>query len=298
MRRFVLILSLAVSTAALAADGQKKILVMNSEPALVQELQSVTPRAKIVAVTQQNVMEEIADADAFIGEITPSLVHAGKNLKWVQTMSAGVERLLHLSGASDLRDSSIILTNNQIVQGPEIADHAMAMLLTLSRGIHTFLENKRQELWQPRPYEGIELNGRTAVVIGVGGIGTQITFRAWAHGMTVIGVDPEDIPYMPITKKIVKPDQLDTVLPLADVVFVSAPHTPLSHKMMGPKQFDLMKKGAYFIAVSRGGLYDLDSVVRGLETKQLAGVGVDVTDPEPPAKGHPLWECANDVLTH
>ena len=297
MRRLVLILSLAVSTAALAADGQKKILIMNSEPALVQELQSVTPRAKIVAVTQQNVMEEIADADAFIGEITPSLVHAGKNLKWVQTMSAGVERLLHLSGASDLRDSSIILTNNQIVQGPEIADHAMAMLLTLSRGIHTFLENKRQELWQARPYAGIELNGRSAVIIGVGGIGTQIAFRAWAHGMSVVGVDPEDIPYMPIIKKIVKPDQLDEVLPDADVVFVSAPHTPMSHKMMGPKQFERMKQGAYFIAVSRGGLYDLNALVNALESHRLAGAGVDVTDPEPLPKGHPLWKCSNAIIT-
>src|SRR5947208_5631056 len=137
----------------------------------------------------------------------------------------------------------------------------MAMLLTLSRVIHTFLLHKQQELWQPRPYAGIELNGRTAVVIGVGGIGTQIAFRAWAHGMEVIGVDPEDIPYMPILKKVVKPDQLDTGLPVADVVFVSPPHTPLSHKMMGPKQFQLLKKGAYFIPVSRGGPHQLDAVL-------------------------------------
>src|SRR5262249_29458454 len=150
-RRFVLILSLVAAT-ALAADGQKKILITNEDPGMVQELQNVTPKAKIVAVTQQNVMQEIADADGFIGNITPAQVRAGKNLKWVQIMSAGAERVLHLAGGSDLRDSQIILTNNQIVQGPEIADHAFAMLLTLSRGIHTFLENKRQELWQARPY--------------------------------------------------------------------------------------------------------------------------------------------------
>src|SRR5207247_9582719 len=105
---------------------------------------------------------------------------------------------------------------------------------------------------------GREYNGRHAVIIGVGGIGTQIAFRAWAHSMSVIGVDPEDIPYMPVIKKIVKPDQLDEVLPEADVVFVSAPHTPLSHKMMGARHFELLKKVYYFIAVTRGKVYDMN----------------------------------------
>src|SRR5581483_2255166 len=191
----------------------------------------------------------------------------------------------------------IILTNNKVVQGPEIADHAMAMLLTLSRALPTYIANRQQETWRGRPYQGIELNGRTAVVIGVGGIGTQIAVRANAFGMNVIGVDPEDKPFMPFLKKVVKPDQLDEVLPEADVVFISAPHTPLSHKMMGPHQFELMKKNSYFIAVSRGGLYDLNSLVKALDSKQLAGAGVDVTDPEPLPKGHALWKFDNVIIT-
>jgi phosphoglycerate dehydrogenase-like enzyme len=243
-------------------------------------------------------MQEIGDADAFIGSITPEEVRAGKKLQWVQVMSAGVEGVLPLSGSNALRDSNIVLTNNRIVQGPEIADHAMAMLLMLTRHLYTFYEHKQQELWQPpRPYPGIELNGRTAVIIGVGGIGTQIAFRAWGHGMNVIGVDPEDIPYMPVIKKVVKPDQLDEVLPEADVVFISAPHTPLSHKMMGAKEFELMKKDSYFIAVSRGGIYDMNGLVKALESKRLAGAGVDVTDPEPLPKGHPLWKFKNVIIT-
>jgi phosphoglycerate dehydrogenase-like enzyme len=135
------------------------------------------------------------------------------------------------------------------------------------------------------------------VILGVGGIGTQIAFRAWAHGMKVIGVDPEDIPYMPVLTRVVKPDQLDDVLPEADVVFVSAPHTPLSHKMLGPRQFEKMKKGSYFIAVSRGAIYDMNALVKGIESKQLAGAGVDVTDPEPLPKGHPLWKFDNVIIT-
>ena len=196
-----------------------------------------------------------------------------------------------------MRDSRIVLTNNQIVQGPEIADHAMAMLLTLSRGLPRFIRDQSTETWQGRPFGGIELNGKTAVVIGVGGIGTQISVRAWAHGMKVIGVDPEDIPYSPFLVKTVKPDQLDEVLPEADVVFVSAPHTEKSHKMMGARQFELMKQKSYFIAVSRGGIYDMGGLVKALDSQKLAGAGVDVTDPEPLPKGHALWKFENAIIT-
>lgn len=297
MRTFILwaaFFAVATSTSA----QTRKILLESEDQPLLKQLQSASPRAVIVPVTEKNVMQEIGDADAFIGNIKPAQVRAGKKLQWVQVMSAGVERVLHLSGGNDLRDSRIVLTNNQIVQGPEIADHAMAMLLMLTRHLHTFYGNQRQELWQPpRPFPGIELNGRTALILGVGGIGTQIAFRAWAHGMNVIGVDPEDIPYMPVISKVVKPDRLDEVLPEADVVFVAAPHTEMSHKMMGPRQFELMKKNGYFVAVSRGGLYDMNGLVKVLETKHLAGAGVDVTDPEPLPKGHPLWKFANVIIT-
>jgi phosphoglycerate dehydrogenase-like enzyme len=286
-----------VSTDAAAQVQKKKILVGSGRADLVEDLREATPLAEIVSVTPETVMQEIVDADAFIGRITPEQVRAGTKLKWVGSMSAGVEQVLHLSGGTDLRDSDIVLTNNQIVQGPEIADHAMAMLLTLSRDIDRFLEDKRHRRWRPRPYPGIELNGRTAVVIGVGGIGTQISFRAWAHGMTVIGVDPEDIPFMPVIQKVVKPDQLNDVLPQADVVFMAAPHTPKSHKMMGAEQFGLIRDGGYFIAVSRGKTYDLDALADAVQSGHLAGAGVDVTDPEPLPEDHPLWAMDNVVIT-
>jgi len=110
-------------------------------------------------------------------------------------------------------------------------------------------------------------------------------------------VDPEDIPFMPVIKRVVKPDQLDDVLPGADVVFIPPPDTPASHKMMGAHEFDLMKKNAYFIAVSRGAIYDINGLVKALDSKKLAGAGVDVTDPEPLPKQHPLWRFDNVVIT-
>jgi phosphoglycerate dehydrogenase-like enzyme len=292
--RFLIVFLLC--SASLSA--QKKIVVATGGEALARELQAVTPKARIVAANSSNVIHELADADAFIGDITPAQVRAGKNLQWVQVMSAGVEKILFpASVESDLRDSKITLTNNKIVQGPEIADHALAMLLMLSRNLYKLYQNDKQEVWDGSNYKGIELNGKTAVVIGVGGVGSQIALRANAFGMTVIGVDPEDKPFLPFVKRMVKPDQLDDVLPLADAVFVSVPDTPKSHKMIGGREFELMKKNTYFIAVSRGGIYDMPGLVKALDEKKLAGAGVDVTDPEPLPKGHALWKFDNVIVT-
>jgi phosphoglycerate dehydrogenase-like enzyme len=294
MRRLASLL--AICACALSAQT-KKILVDNSEDGLVQELAAVSPKAHIVPVTAENVMREIGDADAYVGDITPEQVRAGKRLQWVQVMSAGVEHVLFLSGGNALRDSNIVLTNNKIVQGPEIADHAMAMLLMLSRRLRQYVADDLQETWDGATFTGIELNGKTAVVIGAGGIGNQIATRAWAFGMNVIGVDPEDKPFSPFIQRVVKPDQLDEVLPQADVVFISAPHTGKSHKMMGAREFELMKPKSYFVAVSRGGIYDMNALVKALDSRRLAGAGVDVTDPEPLPKGHPLWKFNNVVIT-
>ena len=282
---------------ACALSAQTKKIVVRGDARLVQELQSVTDKVHVVPITDENMMTEIVDADAYVGSIKPAEVRAGKKLKWVQIMSAGVENVLFMSGSNDLRDSNITLTNNKVVQGPEIADHAMAMLLMLSRRLYHYEALKQQEQWERAAFQGIELRGKTAVVIGVGGIGTQIAIRANAFGMKVIGVDPEDKPFMPFIEKIVKPDQLDDVIPQADVVFISAPHTEKSHKMVGMKEFELMKKNSYFIAVSRGGIYEMPGLVKALDSKQLAGAGVDVTDPEPLPKGHALWKFDNAIVT-
>jgi phosphoglycerate dehydrogenase-like enzyme len=283
-----------LSTLALLAQT-KKIVVMDGQ--IIGELGPI-PGANLVQATDRATAErEIVDADAVIGAPNGELLQKGKNVKWVQIMSAGVENVLHLSGSNYLRDSDIVLTNNQIVQGPEIADHALAMLLMMSRGLLKFERMRTDENWQPRPYPGIELRGKTAVVVGCGGIGSQISLRAWAFGMTVICVDPEDIPFSPFISRVVKPDQIDSVLPQADVLFISAPHTPKSHKMIGPKQFELLKQNAYFIAVNRGGTYDLPSLIKSLDSRKLSGAGVDVMDPEPLPKGNALWKFDNVVIT-
>jgi phosphoglycerate dehydrogenase-like enzyme len=275
----------------------RKVLVLNGAPDQVTDFQSVSPKVRIVSATQQNVTAEIADAEGFIGVITPAMFSAAKNLKWVGVMSAGVENVLWVPGAEAFRGSGVILTNNKVVQGPEIADHAFALLLYNTRRLNEYGQNKDKEDWARTPFKGIELRGKTALIIGVGGIGTQIAIRAWAFGMKVIGVDPEDKPFVPYIERIVKPDQLDEVVPEADVVFISTPDTNKSHKMFGGREFELMKQNSYFIAVSRGGIYDMNGLVKALDSRKLAGAGVDVVDPEPLPKGHALWKFDNVMIT-
>jgi phosphoglycerate dehydrogenase-like enzyme len=135
------------------------------------------------------------------------------------------------------------------------------------------------------------------VIVGVGGVGTQIAERAAAFGMTIIGVDPKDAAPASVIRQMVRPNQMDMVLPLADVIFITVPETPATKGMIGAAQFQGMKRGAYFIAVSRGTVYSMDALVQALSTRRLAGAGVDVTDPEPLPRNHPLWKFKNAVIT-
>ena len=131
MTRMLLILFAFVLT--LGAQT-KTILVLNRSAEDIADWQSVSSKVKLVPVTRDNVMDHISDADAMIGYIkTRAGPRRPRSSNGCKTLSAGVETVLHRSGGDDLRDSDIVLTNNQIVQGPEIADHAMAMLLTLTR---------------------------------------------------------------------------------------------------------------------------------------------------------------------
>ena len=305
MKKLIVLLAI---TASLVHAQQKKIVAVGLSQAQIEELNKVSPDVRVVAgaapqasgVTpdapeqaRQELLKAVADADAFIGGPSREVVQAGKKLKWVQIVSAGVEPYRY----PELLDGKIVVTNGRAVAAPGIADHAFAMLLGLTRQMTHFVANRPSHQWTGRSYGLLELQDKTAVIIGVGNIGSQVAKRAKGFGMRVIGVDPKELPPNPSVDLFVYPDRLDEVIPRADVVFVCAPHTPQSEKMFGPKQFDLMKRGSYFIAVSRGKLYDIGGLVKALDSKQLAGAGVDVTDPEPLPASHPLWNFENVIIT-
>ena len=291
-------LAIALCTLLLAASSvaaqSKKIVVTGQFIPLIEELQKTSPGVTLVAAaTPKETLQQIADADAIFGTITPELLKASTKLKWVQVFSAGVETYMF----PEFVNSDIVLTNCKIVQGPNIADHAMALLLSLTRSLNGTIPRRTGEEWLRGQFHPVELTGKTALIIGLGGIGTQIAQRAYAFNMRVVAVDPKDIPISRTVEKIVTPDRLHELLPQADVVFMSAPHTKQTEGMMGAAEFGMMKKGSYFVAVSRGKTYDTNALVKALDEKRLAGAGLDVTNPEPLPKGHALWKFENAVIT-
>lgn len=310
MKKLICLLFIAVP---LLLGQTKKIVVVGFNASDLEELRKASPDVRIVpglppqqaGVTpvtpdaptadaqRKELLQHVADADAFIGGPTREVIQAGKNLKWVQVLSAGVENYQY----PELINSDIILTNGKKIASPGIADHAFAMLLGLTRKMTQFIAMRPKEEWIREDYALLELKDKTAVVIGVGGIGSNVARRAWAFDMKVIGVDIQQMNPTPFVERFVYPDQLDEVLPQADVVFMCVPHTPKSEGMMGPQQFKLMKQGSFFIAVSRGKTYSLNGLVEALDSKRVAGAGVDVTDPEPLPKGHALWKFENVIIT-
>jgi phosphoglycerate dehydrogenase-like enzyme len=304
MRR-ILVSLLLLFTCVSAAE--RKIIIQSSgrndwvsdDTALTRYRAAAGSGADIVVTrSPEEFAREVVNADAVVGSIGKADFPSAKRLKWVQTISAGVE---NFSFWPEFVKSDVQLTNCKVVQGPTIADHAFAMLLALTRGLYQYIPNRAgAREWSSRsnaPAGMTELPGMTAVVVGAGGIGTQIAQRAHGFGMKVIGVDPRDVPVSNFFSDILPLDRLEEALAKADVVFISAPLTPKSEHMIASKQFDAMKRGAYFIAVSRGRLYDKGALVKALDSQKLAGAGLDVTDPEPLPASDSLWNFKNVVIT-
>ncbi len=276
-----------------------KILVSATYAEGMHPLTQQFPDLELVSFSSsEEALSEIADADALVGlssgHPAAKFLEAGKKLKWLAHSSAGVEVTLADPAVSN---ADFVLTNMKIIQGPQIADHAMGLLLNFTRDLKHFNQQMEQGWNRQSNLPMIELRGKTMLVVGLGGIGTQVAERAFAFGMRILAVDPKDIPYMRAVEYVGKPDELNELLAQADVVVNCTPHTPETEKMYGPKQFSLMKDGVYFINISRGAIVDTDALVAALKSGKVRAAGLDVTDPEPLPNDHPLWAMTNVTIT-
>lgn len=240
------------------------------------------------------ILDKLPNVDALIGcprwAFSKKLIDtAGSTLKWIHLGGAGCEEFM----IPELINSNIQLTNGKIIQGPPVADHAIALTLVLTRNLNKILTDQNKV----RNLRSMELYGKKAVIIGMGGIGMLIAERLKSFGVKIIGVDEEYKPLLSFIENSVRPSNINDVLPTADLIYISAPLTEDSHKLFGHDEFKRTKKGAYFFAVSRGGLYDLDSLVEAIDSGIIAGAGLDVTDPEPLPKNHILWSMENVIIT-
>jgi len=212
------------------------------------------------------------------------------NLKWVHNPGAGVEHLL----VDSLINSNIVFTNGKIIQGPECADHALGLLLSLTRNIAPIAKKIESSLLS-RP---IELLGKKALVIGLGGIGMAVAERLNAFGVKVSGIEDDYVPMLSFLNEVRLIEELDSFIGKFDIVVMAAPHTFKTNKIIDKELIRKFKRGSYFINVSRGATVDIDSLVFGIKEGILAGIGIDVTDPEPLDENHELRSFHQVMVTN
>jgi cyclase len=273
----------------------RRIVVPNLMPARLAELKRVAPDVEFIpAKTPEDAARAVEDADAVLGFCTVDIVKAGGKLRWIQSAHAGVEKEL----SSELVGSKIVLTNTQRVSGPQTADQAFALLLCLTRGVKPAASSEAQDVvWGQSGDQRQELHGKTMVVVGLGGLGTQISRRAHGFGMRVMAIDPKDMPKPDFIFSLDKPAKLMEVLPKADVLVLACPLTAETRGMIGEGQLKAMKSTAHLVNVARGDIVQTPALIEALEQKRIAGAGLDVVDPQPLPPGHPLWKLQNVVIT-
>ncbi len=276
-----------------------KVIVRIDRPERLAGLQAVAPGVEVVPVaSHEEAVAEAADAQVLIGFCHEEILTAGPGIAWVQVFSAGVENCVSLSG---MRDGKRILTNGQRIGSPALAEHAIALMMSLVRGLDVYHTNQMAGAWERDADLGsgefMELAGRTVLVVGLGGIGTQVAKRAHGLGMHVIATrgsrraGPDYVEYVGLA------DELNVLARRADVVINTAPLTDRTRGMFNADFFAEMKPTAYFISVGRGASTVTSDLVKALETGQIAGAGLDVTDPEPLPPGDPLWQAPRVIIT-
>jgi len=277
---------------------EPKKIVMSDVGLSKQELQSLLPGIEVVVTRSQS--EAIANskgADAIAGSCYRDLIDAAEDAIWVQVFSAGVDRCV---GAARVANGSVVLTNMQKMSAPVIGEHAIALSLSLARRISTYAKHMSSGEWHRRSdvADGMmSVAGKTMLIIGLGGIGTEAARRAAALDMRVVGTrrssreGPDFVDYVGLS------DELLELAAEADFIINALPLTKETDGLLDEEFFNAVKQGAFIINVGRGPTVVTDDLVAALESGQLAGAGLDVTDPEPLPADHPLWQMNNVIIT-
>jgi phosphoglycerate dehydrogenase-like enzyme len=270
------------------------------------------PMAVVNAADEGEATREIADAGAFFGKLTPGLLAAARQLRWVQAPTASLEHYVF----PELVAHPAVLTNMRGLYSDLIADHVMSYVLCFARNLHLYVRRQVERRWEPVGGEAarstftagpgtvsaidrahLHLADQTLGVVGLGEIGSEIARRALAFGMRVVAVDPVKTRGPEGVAAVWPVARLDELLATSDFVVVAAPHTPETAKMFRRPQFRRMKPTAYFVNIGRGAIVDLADLTAALQAGELAGAGLDVFETEPLPKEHPLWGMENVIVT-
>lgn len=268
------------------------LVLLPSTDADRQRFSLAAPEATIIYKSPSEISpSDVEWANIAIGNIPKNLLPFTKNLLWQQLNTAGSDGYTDGSLPHDC-----FLTNATGAYGLAISEHMIATILMIYKHLHLYRDNQTRSLWQD---EGMvrSIEGSTVLVVGLGDIGGDFAKKIKSLGATVWGIRrvPRDKPdYL---EDIFSLDQLDDLLPMADIVACSLPGTPSTKGLFDNRRLSLMKKNSVFINVGRGNVVDTNALVDALHSGNILGAGLDVTDPEPLPPDHPLWHETNCIIT-
>jgi len=250
----------------------------------------------VVAEDEDAAAKSIGEAEAAFGTISPALLRRAARLRWLQAPQAAPPAGYYFG---DLIAHPVVVTNFREIYNDHIAAHIMAFVLAFARGLHHYLPQQQRREWRPRPLDSgvVHLPEATALIVGVGGIGAETARLAAEFGMQVMGVDARRRDAPPGVRKLDGPDALDSLLPLADFVILTVPHTPETEGFMHRARLQRMKRSAFFINIGRGMTTRLDDLVEALRAGEIAGAALDVFEQEPLPAAHPLWTIPGVLIT-
>ena len=256
-------------------------------------LEAAGPGSTLVEAKDADVQrKEIGDADVLLGRVAPDVFAAAKRLTYYHSIGAGVDAIL----TPELVRSDVVLASEKGGVGIHLAEHAFALLLALTRGVHTALRTMDYRLREPIRREQWELHDRTMGIVGFGGTGREVARRALGFGMRVLAVDIEDVPPL-AGVELWKAARLHDLLGASDVVVIALPLTKATHHLFTRDLFRRMRRHAILINVTRGAIVYGDDLLAALDEGLIWAAGLDVTDPEPLPPGHPLWTHPRAVVT-
>lgn len=235
---------------------------------------------------------ELAAAEVIVGFPPVPRLACATNLKWLQIPWSGAD------GYADHQQfpSHVILTNATGAFGRPIAEYAFAAVFTLMRRFHQYRDCQKEAKWQ-RQGDEMSPAGKKVLILGAGDIGTNTArlFKMMDCHITGVRRVVRDIPAE--FDAMITLEQVDELLPDADIVIGCMPHTPLTQGFMNRKRLEMMKSTAIFVNVGRGTLVDHDALADVLNEGKIYGAALDVTCPEPLPQDHPLWKCRNVMIT-
>ena len=262
-----------------------------------RRLAEANPGIEVIAPeTMEGAEQAIAMAEGAFGTVPPRLLARADRLRWLQAPQAAPPAGYYYK---ELIAHPVVITNFREIYNDHIAAHIMSFVLAFARGLQVYLPQQQRREWKKLPPDTgvVHLPEATALIVGVGGIGGETARLASAFGMRVIGVDERRTAPPPGIAELYRAAKLDELLPRADFVILTVPHTPETEGFMNRARFQRMKRSAFFINIGRGMTTRLDDLVAALRAGEIAGAGLDVFEQEPLPADHPLWTLPGVMIT-